>query len=246
MNELHRTCYLRFLLGDIKGRTLKLAVSGGRKQNAKPSLVTALKCRYPSGVKICTQFVVLIACFMNVVQLARASNDAADEIHQAKSAVITQPHGVTSGLKEVGRGEMDWLWFDLYRAILFTPDGRYPEDVSQQGFPQVLDIEYYRAIDSNDLVEATLDQWRHLGIATEIAALWQTHLASLWPNVQQGDHLSFKLYSADQGEFYFNGRSIGIVDEAGFAQGFLAIWLSNETSRPKLRAQLLGEKKCDC
>ena len=95
--------------------------------------------------------------------------------------------------------EMDWLWFSLYKARLMTVNGRY-----QQGqYPLLLDIEYYRDIDAADLLEATADQWRHLGYADSDIGRWLNLLKGIWPDVTPGDHLSFKIIDANQSQFYF-------------------------------------------
>ncbi|MFB2659335.1 chalcone isomerase family protein [Shewanella mangrovisoli] len=149
---------------------------------------------------------------------------------------------LSSGLVEVGRGEMDWLWFNVYKAKLMTSTGKYQSGI----YPQLLDIEYYRDIEANDLLEATADQWRHLGYTKDEIANWLQLLKGIWPNVVPGDHLSFKLIDAQRSQFFFNGQPLGIIEEPKLAEAFLAIWLSTNTSRPTLRAQLLGEKSCDC
>ena len=41
--------------------------------------------------------------------------------------------------------------------------------------------------------------------------------------------------------FFFNHQPLDIIHDANFCRGILAIWLSKDTSRPSLRAQLLGE-----
>jgi len=149
---------------------------------------------------------------------------------------------VTQTFQEVGRGEMDWLWFSLYKARLMTVNGRY-----QQGqYPLLLDIEYYRDIESEDLLEATKDQWQHLAFAENDIQRWLSLLTATWPDVKQGDHLSFKVTDGQTSQFFFNHQPLDIIHDANFAEAFLAIWLSKDTSRPSLRAQLLGEKPCDC
>ncbi|MDT3293790.1 DUF2878 family protein [Shewanella sp. SP2S2-6] len=149
---------------------------------------------------------------------------------------------VTQTFQEVGRGEMDWLWFSLYKARLMTVNGRY-----QQGqYPLLLDIEYYRDIESEDLLEATKDQWQHLAFAENDIQRWFSLLTATWPDVKQGDHLSFKVMDGQTSQFFFNHQPLEIIQDADFAEAFLAIWLSKDTSRPSLRAQLLGEKPCDC
>jgi hypothetical protein len=43
-------------------------------------------------------------------------------------------------------------------------------------------------------------------------------------------------------QFFLNGASIGVIDDANLSRHFFDIWLSEETSKPQLRLQLLGMK----
>ncbi len=140
------------------------------------------------------------------------------------------------GLKAVGTGSMDWLFFTLYDATLYSTTGRY----QAQQYPVALQIKYHKNIASADLVSATKEQWQHLGLKNSEQALWLAQLAKLWPDVKEGDVLTFVASSSSEGQFYFNNRLLGSVAGGEFATAFIAIWLSEQTSRPDLRQQLIG------
>ena len=145
-------------------------------------------------------------------------------------------------LKEVGKGQMSVLWFDVYRARLLSPQKEY----QPQLYPQVLEITYLRKITAADLVDATVEQWQHLQYSAEDIESWKAVLVGLWPDVDEQHTLAFAAVSKDKGHFYFNGQPLGTITEAGFADAFVSIWLSEQSSQPALRAQLIGEKSCDC
>jgi hypothetical protein len=42
--------------------------------------------------------------------------------------------------------------------------------------------------------------------------------------------------------FFHNGRSIGEIDDPGFARAFFAIWLDPKSSRSDFRRKLLGQQ----
>lgn len=181
----------------------------------------------------------LLLSLFTVPLAAREADTLVSTTAAVESTWVSEPK---QKFLEVGRGEMDWLWFSLYRAKLMTLTGRY-----QQGqYPLLLDIEYYRDIAAEDLLEATRDQWQHLQFSADDIARWQDLLAATWPDVKPGDHLSFKVIDEQTSQFFFNQQPLGVMHDANFAAAFLAIWLSKDTSRPSLRAQLLGEKSCDC
>ncbi|MCK8043789.1 chalcone isomerase family protein [Shewanella sp. 1CM18E] len=184
------------------------------------------------------------------LQIGSSSTDTKPQAaHYQKTdsqEVLTQIDKTTlqqsDDFKEVGRGEMQWWWFSLYRAKLLTLDGNY----SQGEQPLVLDIEYYQEIPSERLVEATLDQWQHIGVSQQRQQKWLAEIKSVWPDVVEGDKLTLSVLDSGVSQFYFNGEPLAKPLPKGFSDDFLAIWLSEQTSRPELRKQLLGELACDC
>jgi hypothetical protein len=148
-------------------------------------------------------------------------------------AVAASP---VTGLSKVGSGQMDWLFFSVYDASLYTASGQYPVD----DLPLALQITYRKDIKRQHLIEATQEQWQHLGIKP--APDWLQILADTWPNVKSGDVLTFVVQADDSNMFYLNDKAIGAVPDSQFSADFLAIWLSDKTSRPELRQQLIGAK----
>ncbi|WP_299801947.1 chalcone isomerase family protein [uncultured Shewanella sp.] len=178
---------------------------------------------------------------------AHSTQIASLQIHSQQAASLTKNVSSSAepdfdSFKEVGRGEMQWWWFSLYRATLLTLDGDYKQGES----PLVLDIEYFQEIPSERLVEATLDQWQHLGVSKQNQQKWLAAINSIWPDVVEGDKLTLRVLGSGVSQFYFNGEPLAEPMPKGFSEDFLAIWLSEATSRPELRKQLLGELACDC
>ena len=148
-------------------------------------------------------------------------------------AVAASP---VTGLSKVGSGQMDWLFFSVYDASFYTASGRYPAE----GLPQALQITYLKDIERQHLIEATQEQWQHLGIKPD--AEWLQVLAATWPSVKDGDVLTFVVQADGSNMFYLNDKALGSVQDNQFSAAFLAIWLSDKTSRPELRQQLIGAK----
>lgn len=138
-------------------------------------------------------------------------------------------------LKPVGEATMTWWGFPLYQATLKTPTGEYQE----RQYPLYLELTYARRIKSEWILQATDQQWQHLGVAEDKRQAWLSDLATLFPDVQTGDRLALYMPSAQQHQFYHNGKVLGRVNDPAFAEQFLAIWLSPRTSRPEIRAQLI-------
>ncbi|WP_137222493.1 chalcone isomerase family protein [Shewanella sp. MEBiC00475] len=139
-------------------------------------------------------------------------------------------------LVEVGTADMSLLWFDIYSAKLFSIDGKYRAN----RFPLILDIKYHRDIDAIDLVTATIEQWQHLGLAEENIELYRQQLVNAWPDVKEGDRLTFRVNTPEDAAFLLNDAPYYQVSNTQFPAAFLDIWLSEKTSHPELRKQLIG------
>lgn len=146
---------------------------------------------------------------------------------------------IPTDVKLVGQGQFSYLFWDLYQAELYTQDGGWSD--YQQSSPLVLKLTYQRKITKKDFIEATVDQWKHLkGEVSVQHKAWAGQLAEIWTDVKKGDQLSCVLLPDNRVEFYFNNKLLGEVVDPSFGPAFLDIWLSEQTSAPKLRKQLLN------
>ncbi|KVW99838.1 chalcone isomerase family protein [Shewanella frigidimarina] len=156
---------------------------------------------------------------------ANDKNDKSDKSGISDAALI-----------QVGKADMSLLWLDIYSAKLFSIDGKYQAN----RFPMTLDIQYHRDIDAIDLVDATIEQWQHLGFTEANIALYRQQLVNAWPDVKEGDRLTFRVNNPEDAAFLLNDTPYYQVSNAQFPEAFLDIWLSEKTSRPELRNQLIG------
>ncbi len=138
----------------------------------------------------------------------------------------------------LGSAKFSVLFWDIYQSTLLTTDGQAPFSNACQH--ALFEIRYLRDISKKELLDNTIEQWRHLSLKEQDYQTFVPMLENIWPDIQAGDQLSM-LSQANKTIFYLNRQSIGEIDSATFAQLFLAIWLDENTSEPKLRQQLLGE-----
>lgn len=143
-------------------------------------------------------------------------------------------------LLEVGRAKFSVMFWDIYDSRLYTTTGKYP--VEQDNENVAFEITYLKDIDREDLITRTVEQWEHIGLNQDEFAHYVPLLESIWPNIKAGDSLRL-LIEGSRSHFYFNQEHIGSIESTDFGQKFIDIWLSSNTSQPKLRAQLLGHKK---
>lgn len=144
---------------------------------------------------------------------------------------------VKSDLTQVGTATFSFMFWDIYDSKLYTQSGRYNSMLKQT---LLLEIHYRKDITKDDLLEKTVEQWQYLGFTNEKYDEYLDTLRELWPNIESGDSLSL-LDDNKQSQFYFNGELLGTIEDADFANLFLAIWLSEKTSQPALRKRLIGE-----
>ena len=147
-------------------------------------------------------------------------------------------NSMATEFKSVGQSRFEYYFWDVYDAKLATPSGNY-----QFGqHPVKLSLTYLRDFAAKDIVKATNEQWQHLG-KTDLLGKFDQQLLALWPDIKEGETLSFITDTQGIGTFYHNDTKLGGIDDSQFADNFLAIWLSPKTSQPDMRKQLIGEQK---
>jgi hypothetical protein len=62
---------------------------------------------------------------------------------------------------------------------------------------------------------------------------------NIMSDVSKNDVISINVNSDWKSTLYFNGEIIGALEESNFSKAFAAIWLSEQSNRPKLRNDLL-------
>ncbi len=139
--------------------------------------------------------------------------------------------------KVIGQTTFTVLFWDIYSSQLLTSSGNYPAKIDDE---LLFDINYLADISSEDLIKRTIEQWQHLGVPEAIYQSYLPQLKQMWPNIKDGDSLSL-LVEQGSSHFYFNERYLGVIDETEFSEIFLSIWLSENTSQPELRDELLGQ-----
>lgn len=147
-----------------------------------------------------------------------------------------------SQMQHAGGGKMKVMFWDVYYADLYVSNKPFAQD----NFPQALTINYLRDIDKDELLDATQDQWQHLNMDKQLRTRWMQELSSIFPSIKKGDSITLIVDSQRQSRFYLSDkqsqyRPIGSVADTEFGRAFLAIWLDEKTSRPKLRRKLIGE-----
>ncbi len=139
-----------------------------------------------------------------------------------------------------GEGSLRMLGFHIYDARLFVgPQGIGDGPATDR--PYALDLRYARDFKGVAIAKRTRKEMERLGMGDDDRRRgWEQTLASIFPDVRQGDHLTGIYRPEGYTLFLRNGAPIGRVDGAEFARAFFSIWLHPESSAPDVRAALLG------
>ncbi len=144
---------------------------------------------------------------------------------------------IAMALQKVGEAPLYYLFWHVYDASLHTETGEF-EGIKG---PLKLTLVYQRDFKAKDIAKETLNQWQKLGMEDAIKQ-HQATLEGLWPDIKEGDSLSLLLNADGSAAIYYNEDVYQQVNDERFASDFLAIWLSEKTTEPKMRARLIGAK----
>jgi hypothetical protein len=141
-----------------------------------------------------------------------------------------------------GSAKLRVFGFEVYWAKLWVQAGFEQARFAEHDF--ALELQYLRSIKGADIAQRSLKEMQRVSTVSEAQAQnWLKAMQDIFPDVQRGDRIT-GIYNADgSAKFTKNGQPLGEVKDAQFAQAFFAIWLSPQTSQPRLREQLLAHAK---
>jgi hypothetical protein len=136
----------------------------------------------------------------------------------------------------IGEARMEVLFWDVYDARLYAPSTIWrPER------PYALVLTYLLDLKGERIAERSIQEIRNQGFDDELTlARWYEMLVSIIPDVGDRDEIVGVADAERYTRFYLNGELIGEIREPEFTDRFFGIWLSERTSEPELRRNLLG------
>ncbi|MCC5857119.1 MAG: chalcone isomerase family protein [Ectothiorhodospiraceae bacterium] len=141
-------------------------------------------------------------------------------------------------MEAVGQGDLRWFGFNVYRATLWAPEGRYSPER-----PFALEIIYRRDFTADQLSGASGQELERLGYAPEDVSRWERVMRNIFPDVRSGERITGLADGNGGVLFYHDDRQVGHVTDPGFAEAFFAIWLDERTRNGRLRSALLGDSR---
>lgn len=145
------------------------------------------------------------------------------------------------GAQALGGARLRFLGLDIYEARLWTTAGFKPAAYAQSPF--ALELNYFRSLSGRLIAERSLKEMRRQGsLSAEREQAWLEAMVQAFPDVKQGDRITGLHTPGVGARFWFNGQSLTPVRDAEFSRTFFGIWLSEASSEPQMRTQLLGQK----
>ncbi len=138
----------------------------------------------------------------------------------------------------VGQAKLRVAFWNIYEARLRAPAGRYSPEQTH-----ALVLTYLRDFSKKNLIKETKKQLEHIGLGDHANIdTWLTRLDELWVDVEENESITLYVDQSKHAHFFHNHHWLGKIADPEFSAAFAGIWLSERSSEPKLREQLIGEK----
>jgi hypothetical protein len=139
----------------------------------------------------------------------------------------------------IGKGRLTFWGFQVYDARLWVQPGFKADNHGAQPF--ALELAYLRSFDNLDVAVRSITEMRRTAAISDTQAkVWIDEMVRVLPDVKAGDRITGIHRPGMGAQFLFNGKSAGDIRDAEFSRLFFGIWLSPNTSEPKLRSALLA------
>jgi hypothetical protein len=142
--------------------------------------------------------------------------------------------------RALGAGRLRFLGMGIYDARLWVPSGFNAGAYAQS--PLALELTYLRSLSGKLIAERSLKEMRRqANFGAEREQAWLQAMQLAFPDVNAGDRITGLHTPGVGARFWFNGQARPAIADAEFSRLFFGIWLSDASSEPQMRAQLLGQ-----
>jgi hypothetical protein len=173
-------------------------------------------------------FLIAFTCWATIS--SHATPDSTYEFHGAKMTLRGE------SMLTVG------YVFKVYDARLLVGEPYATADVLSD-VPKRLEIKYLRSIEAADIVGIGDETIKRQVPAAELASL-QARIETInrwYTDVRAGDTYTLTYVPGKGSELALNGKALGVIEGADFAQAYFGIWLDPRTKYKDFRRKLLSE-----
>ena len=144
--------------------------------------------------------------------------------------------GIIAAERPVGEAKLKKLFLHVYDAAFWSDSRGWSKP------PYALNITYAMHFTPDELADRTLDEMKHVsGMPQDSLVKYAELLRHLYLEVNDGDRITALQKNTSTTVFFHNGKKLGEVHDAGFAQPFFGIWLSPRSSEPEMQQTLTGK-----
>ena len=141
--------------------------------------------------------------------------------------------------KLVGKARLTVWGFEVYDARLWAPASFSAGSFAST--PLALELSYLRDFKAEDIAGRSLKEMRRSQPVSDAQAVqWRAGMLRVFPDVRKGDRIMGVHRPGVGASFWVNGQARGEIRDAEFARLFFGIWLSPNTSEPRMREALLA------
>ena len=159
----------------------------------------------------------------------------------ARANIAAPPEVVAElpGAQLLGNGRLSFLGLHIYDARLWIDEGFSADRFDRHAL--ALELQYARTLYGRLIAERSLEEMKRAGGISETqAGRWLAEMKRAFPDVVKGDRITGVQRPEEGVRFFHNGTLRSELLDTDFTRRFFGIWLSPQTSEPKLRQSLLG------
>lgn len=160
-------------------------------------------------------------------------------VGMARAAAPPLPASIMAlapAMKAQGGGLLTFFGISVYDGWYWSAAPGWP-----QTGPHALDLHYHRSLDGAKIAERSVEEITKLGLGSAADRVrWGAAMTRVFPDVKPGDRLTGINVGNGVVRYFYNGKPIGDIGDAGFADAFFGIWLDPDSSRADFRKKLLG------
>lgn len=137
----------------------------------------------------------------------------------------------------VGSSDFSYLLWEVYNATLYANSEKW------SGYDKIfaLKLKYKRKLYGDEIAKRSIKEMRQLGFKDEQKlAEWYSQMSKIFPDVKKDTELTGIYIPGKETIFFKDNIKIDVIKDNDFGKWFFDIWLSPETSEPKLREKLLN------
>jgi len=135
----------------------------------------------------------------------------------------------------IGKANFSYLFWDVYKIELYANDKSLNDELA-------LKLTYKRKLYGDKIAQRSIDEISKQNCGDkENYNNWLTKMKAIFPDVKKGDTLTGIKEKLGTTTFYKNKTKIGQFKNKTLSNCFFNIWLSPNTTEPKLRKKLLGK-----